>query len=401
MRSRRGQQMRGSAPLLVLLIGLILILYVLFLPPEDREALLSGSSGVSPGNPGYAPPGYGVAPRGEVILQKFIGTIHPLGGAQVEHPIPTTTVYTSINTQEVKFIDSLVVRRSAFSNENQALTFMADPSLGRNYLLTFNVDEAQGPLIITLNGNVIFQRDLTSRSPEPIKLPQEFIQAENTIAFETTTPGWAFWEAHGYRLRNILVSGDLMDFSGATSNQFFTITPDEYERATKGVLEFVPQCDPRQGGRLSVQVNGRLLYGGLPDCGVVMRIDIPKEQLQPGNNALMFIGNIGSYTIERIKAITILEQEQHPTFYFNLPPDMFQQIDMFAGRLLLTLRFSEGNELKRGVIVVNGYKHAFETGGFHYQATIDPNVLIPNANAIQVLPQDSALQIPEMRMELV
>jgi len=74
---------------------------------------------------------------------------------------------------------------------------------------------------------------------------------------------------------------------------------------------------------------------------------------------------------------------------------------VFAGRVLLTLRFSEGNQLKRGVVVINGYKHAFETSGFHYQATVDPNVLIPNANALQILPQDQKLEVAEMRVELV
>jgi len=315
MRGRHGQAFRSGAPLIVLFIGLVLILYVLFLPPADREALLSGSPG---GNSGYPPAGYGdpgVVPRGEIILNKFVGTLNPLGSGRIEHPLPTTTVFTAINTQEVKFIDSLVIKQSAFSKQESVLTFLSDPNLGRNYLLTFNVDEAQGPLIITLNGNVIFERVVTSRSPEPIRLPQEFLQAENTIAFYTVSPGWAFWDANGYSLRNILVSGDILDYSGATANQHFTITPDEYERLSKGVLELVPQCDPRQGGRLSVQINGRILYAGLPDCGVVLRIDVPKENLQPADNALMFISNAGSYTAERVKVVSILEEDQHPTSY--------------------------------------------------------------------------------------
>lgn len=397
---RRGQQYRNSAAVTVMLIGLVLILYILFLPPAQREQLLSGDGQPSqPTQPGYAGPGPG--PIGEIILMKQVGTLSPLSSNTVEHPMPTTTVYTQVNTNELKFIDSMQVERSAFSQQEGQLTFTADASLGRNYLLTFNVDEAQGPLIITLNGNIIFERAITSRSPEPIRLPQEHIEAENTLRFSTLSPGWQFWEANRYVLRNILVSGDMLDYSGARSNQFFTVTPDEYERLEKGILEFVPQCDPRQGGRLTVQLNGKMLYAGLPDCGVTMQLDIPKEYLQPGNNGVMLISDMGSYTVERLRAVSILEEEQHPTFYFNLPPDMFSQVNTFAGRLFLTLRFSEANELKRGVVVVNGYKHAFETRNLWYQATIDPNVLIPNANTLQVLPQGETLHVPELRVEIV
>lgn len=399
---RRGQTHRTSAPLVILLIGLVLILYVLFLPPEMREEILSGTPGGQQGG-GYPPgynPGYPGA-RGEIILQKFIGTVTPLGAGSVEHAIPTATVYTAINTEEIKFIDSMLVKRSAFTRQEGQLSFRADPSLGRNYLLTFNVDEAKGPLIVSLNGNIIFERFVTSRSPEPIRLPQEFIEAENTVTFTTISPGWAFWDANRYRLRNVLVSGDILDFSGATASQHFTITPDEHEQVEKGVLELIPQCDPRQGGRLSVQLNGQMLYAGLPDCGVPMSVDIPRDLLRPGDNSVTFISNRGSYLVERVRVVTQLEEQHHSTYYFNLPPDMFQQLNVFAGRLILTLRFSEGNELKRGVVVVNGYKHAFETRNFFYQATIDPNVLIPNANALQILPQQERLDIAELRVEIV
>jgi hypothetical protein len=306
-----------------------------------------------------------------------------------------------VNTQEVKFIDSILVKQSAFSKEEGQLTFKADPSLAQNYLLTFNVDQAQGPLIITLNGHSIFERAITTKSPEPIKLPQEYIQPDNTILFNAGSAGWQFWSANTYQLRNVLVSADVTSYEGATAEQHFTLLPDEYQGMEKAVLEFAPECDPKQSGKLTINVNGRLLYAGFIDCGTLVSEDIAKEMLNAGDNGLSFTSDQGSYTIDRVKVISNLKQQEYPTFYFNLPPDMFQQANVFAGRVVLTLRFTEGNSLKQGTIIVNGYQDSFQTNSYYYQAALDPNVLIPNANSIQIAPQDASLNVAELRVEML
>lgn len=401
MRSRRGAAFRSSTPIVILLIGLILILYILFLPPAQREELLSGTGGGgtwSGGGGGYVPPSGG---GGVVLMDKYIGTLQAQGSSTVEHAVPSTTVFTAVNTEEIKFIDSMIVKQSAFSNQEATLSFRADASLAKNYMLTFNVDEARGPLLINLNGYPIFERIITSKSPEPIKLPQEYLQPENTITFTTSSAGWSFWNANIYKMRNILVSADVTNYQSSSSEQHFTVTPDEHQQLSKAVLEFVPQCKAKESGKLSISVNGQLLYAGFIDCGVLTRQDVAKELLTVGDNRLGFTSNDGSYLVERIKMISILEQDEYPVLYFNLPPDMFEQANMFAGQVVLTLRFSEGNTVKRGSIVVNGFQDMFQTDGYYFQATLDPNILIPNANSIQIIPQSSSLNIAEARVELL
>lgn len=399
--SRRGQVFRSSTSIVVLLIGMIIILYILFLPPAEREALLSGGGGGGGyyGGGGVVPPG--PAGGGVILMDKYVGTLHAAGSGSVEHAIPSTTVFTAVNTEEVKFIDSLLVKQSAFTKQDATLTFRADTSVGKNYLLTFNVEEASGPLYIYLNGHPLFERVITSKSPEPIKLPQEYLQLENTLTFRTGSSGWAFWEANFYEMRNILVSADVTNYQASSSEQHFTITPDEYAQLEKGVLEFVPQCDARQAGRLSVTINGQLLFAGYIDCGVLTRQDISLDLLNVGDNRLGFTSNQGSYLVDRIKVVSMLDQEEHPVFYFNLPPDMFQQANAFAGQVVMTLRFTDGNSVKRGSVVVNGYQDTFQTQQFFYQAALDPNILIPNANSIQIIPQDETLNIAELRVELL
>jgi len=399
MRNRRGDY-RASTPVVVLLIGLILILYILFLPPTQREELLSGAPGTGGGSY-VVPPGGGPVGGGVTLMDKYVGTLHSLGPGEVEHSIPTTTVFTSTNTEEVKFIDSMLVKKGAFTEQVADLSFNADMGVAKNYLLTFNVDKARGPLLISLNDHPIFERVITTRSPEPIKLPQEYLQQENTLVFSTDSTGWAFWQANTYDLRNILVSADVTRYENSQAEQHFTIPPEEYEQMESGTLEFVPQCDPGQTGRLTVTVNGQLVYAGFIDCGVLTSQDVAKELLNAGDNRVSFTSSQGSYTLDRVRFTSKLAQQDYPVFYFNLPPDMFQQANVFAGRVVLTLRFTEGNQDKQGSVIVNGFQDSFSTSGYYYQATLDPNVLIPNANSIQLIPYSGSLHVAELRVELL
>lgn len=400
---KRGAEFRSSSAVTVLLIGTVIILYVLFLPPAEREALLSGTPQTpyygSGGSGGYG--GVGVS-GGVMLMDKYVGTLLALGSDSTSHAIPTTTVFTVDNTEEIKFIDSMRVKRGAFSQEDATLAFRADLGVTKNYLLTFNVDPgAKGPLSIDLNGYPIFEREIGTRSPDPIPLPLEYLRPENVLTFTVSGTGWAFWEANGYTLRNILVSADVRRYEASSAEQHFTVTPDEYLSMDKGTLEFVPQCDPRQAGRLTVSLNGQSLYTGFIDCGVLIRQDVAKELLSPGDNRVGFTSNEGSYTVDRIKFVTQRKQQEYPVFYFNLPPDMFQQANAFAGQVVMTLRFTEGNTLKQGSVIVNGYQDSFSTQSYYYQATLDPNVLIPNANSVQIVPQGSNLNVAELRVELL
>ena len=134
MRSRHGAAFRTSTPLVIMLIGLILVLYLLFLTPTEREALLNGGKAPTGGyNPGTG--GYGGAPvsGGTMLMDKYIGTLLVHGAGTIDHSLPSTTVFTAVNTEELKFIDSMIVKQGAFSKQEGVIVFRADTSVSRNY----------------------------------------------------------------------------------------------------------------------------------------------------------------------------------------------------------------------------------------------------------------------------
>ncbi len=418
--ARRGQGASGAA-ILIAIIGGMFVLYILFLPPSFREELLfgdqagggqGGGPSVTGGGSGGVFAGYGPT----LILTAVPGTLRLQRSPVEEHTIPSATIFTSVQTQEIKSIDSALVKSGVFSSRGLEITFEASKGTG-NYLLSFNVPKAaSSPLRVEVNGQPLFERILTPGTPPPIMIPADIlVEGENRITLSTEGVGLAFWKSNAYYLTNILISADTVDTSGSMSQQTFSVSEREMLTMERAELQFVPECDPRKAGRLTVQLNSRFvrgednqtiqlpntLYTGFVDCGVLFKTEVPREFLQQGVNTMLFASDGGQYVIDRIKLLVYLPENDYPVYYFNLAPDMFDALDQGASVARLTLNFADYRVLKRGEVVINGFVQSFETNDLGYQALIDPAILTPGPNSIQVIPRVDALNVAEVRVELL
>ncbi len=437
--SRRGQS-AASAAILVAIIAGFLVLYILFLPPADREQLLfgggdgTGSGGTAgAGVPGAGVPGAGGSYTGSggsgvftqygpvVMLAAVPGTLRLQRSPTQEHEIPSATIFTAVHTEEIKSIDSAVVKNGVFSSDEADIDFQARKGQSGNYLLSFNVREAgSSPLRISLNGHLLQERPMVPGTPPPISLPADYIvDGTNTLTLSTSSGGLAFWDSNAYFLTGILVSADLVDTSGSVSQQTFSLDENEINAMDKSQLQFVPECDPQRAGRLTIQLNSRLvrdtssndtnatlevpnvLYTGNVDCGVLFQTDVPREDLRLGENRIVFASSGGQYVIDRAKLIVGFKQNDYPIYYFNINPEMYDSVDKGHGALRLTLTFTDYRNDKQGEVVVNGFVQSFETREYAYQALIDPSIITPGPNTIQVIPHADKLDIAELRVELI
>lgn len=415
--SRRGQN-AASAAILVALVGGALILYILMLPPAERERLLfSDGGGAGAGGGGYGGGGVFTQYGPVLIFQDTPGTLRAVKSSVSEHNVPSATIYTAINTQEVKFIDSAVIKNGVFARRALDAEFYVNRGAGNNYLLSFNVDEAgTGRLRVILNGHLVYERPVRERSPSPIPLPSDYIvDGENHIIIESDDPGFAFWRSNTYVLHNILVSADMLDDSSSVVAQQFTISEEEFESFESAQLQFVPDCNQRDAGRLIVQLNSKvvrvegnrtaevpmILYSGLPDCGVMFKTDVSKDQLRQGENTLIFASQDGQYVIDRIKLLVRMKQNDYPVYYFNLPREMYDTLDAGDGQLRLTITFTDYRAMKSGEIVVNGFVQSFNVQDYAYQAVLDPGILTPGPNTLQIIPHIDRLDVAEVKIELV
>ncbi|KYK24592.1 hypothetical protein AYK26_03380 [Euryarchaeota archaeon SM23-78] len=391
-KSRRGQS-ATNAGVTIILIAVVIVMYILFISPEDRAKLL-----------GEEPPGPGPGPTPgvkQVLLSSTPGRLYAPGINMFEHTMPSFMVFTVTNADELKRAESLYIKNSAFSDKSEELIFFYDPITTADVKLSFNVKKFSGRLIIWLNEYKLFESEVTDASPLPISLPRDYLKTKNSLVFSVSSPGAAFWRVNEYELNNILISGKITDYSGAMAEQHFSIGESEFENLERAVFEFIPDCAPREQGILYLHINNRLIFTSPPDCGVKSSIEISKEFLKPGDNVLVASTNTGAFLIDMPKVTTFLKEIDQPPFYFNVNPALYDAMYFGERGIVLTLRFTDTTSVKRATIEINGYKTFFETQDMIYQTFIDPEFLMIGPNSVKIVPQADPIDVVELRIDVV
>ncbi|HLD04972.1 MAG TPA: hypothetical protein VJG90_04615 [Candidatus Nanoarchaeia archaeon] len=444
MRSKRGQSASGAA-ILVIVIAVLILLYIIILSPEDRAALLGEGPGKGSGGPsaGQGQPsandrnvrqGFQNAPSGQVILQQAIGRLYPEGSNLMEHPIPSFTIFTKTNAKALRRAEHAYIKNSFLGKTKYNLSFTYDKNTMHNPLLSFTAEEYDGILRIYLNGEAIYEREIKSPTPPPITLPEEYLRLNNELIFEANNAGVAFWRIHEFSLQNIMITADVKDIQASTAEHHFTMPPAEYEHLAYLELNYVPNCDPRVTGRLILRVNNKPLSSSYPDCGQMAALQISQNLLQPGDNSLFFLSEQSTYLIDQVSLRSQLSGSMNPTYYFNLPMDVYNalggqpggyagspqqggqqgyggqggtpggygQQQQYGGSasLVITVRFADATQQKVVTLNVNGFQNTIETTDLSYSTLVPPEFLIDGPNSIQLIPQGSPLDVVELRVEI-
>lgn len=390
-------QSATSAAITVILIAVLIIFYILFLSPQDRAALLGENLNTGGGSGG----GSGASQVKSILLSKTPGRLYPPGSNSVEHTMPSFMVFTVTNAGELKRTASLYVKNSAFGDKSEEIIFFYNPQTMSDAKLSFNVKKHSGNLILRLNNYKLFEGEITQPSPPPIALPREYLTDKNSLVIEVSDSGPAFWRINEYLLENVLISAKITDYSAAYSEQHFSITDAEYEQLDKALLEFLPDCPPREEGMVQILINNKPIYTSYPDCGIKNSIEVSKEFLRAGDNVLVATTSSGSFLLDRIKLTTYLKQAEQPVFYFTIPAALHQQLYYGRAALVFGLRFADSTNTKRGIVEINGFKDYFETKDMIYQNLINPQYLTPGTNSIKITPQANPMDIVELRVDVI
>ncbi|HJX05898.1 MAG TPA: hypothetical protein VJ461_04245 [Candidatus Nanoarchaeia archaeon] len=388
-------QSATNAAITIILIAVLIVFYILFMSPEDRAALLGDDPAGGGGSGG------GTSTVKSVLLSKTPGRLYPLGENAVEHTMPSFMVFTVTNAGELKRTSSLYVKNSAFGDTSEEMIFFFDSRTMSNVKLSFNVKEHSGRLIIKLNEYKLFEGEITQSSPVPFDLPQEYLKEKNGLVFEASDAGAAFWRVNSYTLENVLISAKITDYSGAFSEQHFSIGASEYEKIESAVFEFLPDCPPKEEGMVQILINNRPIYTSYPDCGIKTSIEVSKEFLKPGDNVLVATTSTGSFLLDLPKITTSLQGVEQPVFYLNIPANLYEAMYYGQRGLMLSLRFTESTTVKRGTLEINGFKSYFETQDIFYQTSIDPEFVTIGPNSIKITPQANPLDVVELRVDVI
>ncbi|MBW2981907.1 hypothetical protein KY343_03450 [Candidatus Woesearchaeota archaeon] len=392
-KSKKGIQEAGAmaAAALIIVITLLIVGYILFLPPAEREKLLSeGDEDENATEEEII----------EIVLSETPERIYPLTQREFEQELPSVNIFIKEEATELKKVDSLFTSRSLFSDKNAVVEFeIVDVEDIKNVLLNFVVQESEGRLIIKLNNIEIYNREITTANIQPIELKEGLIEGTNVLEFSVSSPGATFWRTNKYALEDILITGSVVDREAQESKLTFMVSQTERENLKKVKLHFFTDCDLDSVGKLEIWINNYNLYSAIPDCGSPNRpIEFSPDKLVPGENQLIFKTEKGSYLIDHIRLTSELERVEAKTYYFTIDQEEFDDIEDGYLDATLYIRFIDDETPKEARILVNGLAFGLDQTDIEFEKVINTYIVKGN-NALKIEP-DEAIDVAELEVRL-
>ena len=383
---KKGEAPTGSqAATLVLLIAILIVFYLLFIPPDIRDEILEGGINNEEGSK---------ISGNQTILLQNPGTLEFIDTRDVEHWISSVYLYATEESKVLEQHQGFNIRRSLFGGTPQIIVFdIKEKENVQNVLLTFLSDKREGELIIKLNGEEIFVNEIEISNPAPIQLRNNLlVEGENVLEFYVSDIGWKFWKTNRHSIKNLKITADVADVSNQASDNRFIVSSVEKNNLESSRLRFSPVCVQNQVGKLKVQINNIVVYDALPECNAYTMVDINPDVIRQGENRILFKTEKGNYIIDLVKITSRLREISYPIYYFQIDKEDVRDIRDNLIDLNLRIVFSEGTELKEGKIIING----LETGIFQYERTFEKTI-----NSYNIAQSNSLRIIPKNRLDIV
>ena len=394
MKSKKGAETNnaGNIAVLVALIALFIIIYVLLLPPSARRELLGDESGVGAGNNSGS---------GNVYFSRYLGELSPSTQVNtVYHNIPAVNMFTT-NDKDLTTLSGYLQVSSAFiGSKSQNLAFNLDsPEDVKKASLYLLVEEADGNLILKLNGQEIYNNQLRANIQETIELPLQYLQGQNNIQLFVSSPGWMFWKTNNYKIRDIKLRKETK-ISNRIVERTISIPASEWGSIDKAILKYSVFCDREEDNILSIFVNDQLLYKDVPFCNIdADEIEVDKNNLVYGTNKIRFETMDGDYLIEQISLKTLLQKETRPEEVFSVSQDEYKDIRRGLKNVFAYIDFGNRGNRRLLNLDINGEVVEVDTDQDVYSLKIS-DYIKQGGNSIKIEPRNT-FEIIEFNVELV
>ncbi len=326
---RKKAQETGSAAATVIgIIALLIVFYILFLPADERAVLLgeeppgSGSSGTSSSDSGSSEEDLDIP---DAVLLVSPGKIDYTALDEYEYNLPSFTIYKTTNSVVLDSTNNFFIKNGWFDKTVKNFTFEIDElEHTEDILLSFIIGKKKGQLIISLNGNEIYNFEPKQLNIEPLELSKSYLkEGKNNLEFRVSDVGMQFWGTNEYTIENLKITGSFTDISRQESKNYFYITQEEGNSIKSATLKFNPDCKVSETGYIEVYLNNIQVFSGIPDCGILNTYMLSPSILNIGKNSLRFTTKEGSYLIDQVLINTKLEDPTYPTYYFDLDEQFF------------------------------------------------------------------------------
>jgi len=328
------------------LVGIILVMfifYILFLPAQERKALLEGDN-LSQISDGSYPSGklFEISPGRLTFTEKTV----------LDHSIPNIYLEESRESVILAQENPFTIYKGLFGEQKKRMVFgVEDLANLKNVVLGFSAPYRKGILTISLNGAVIFENAVPVQNPPPIVLPRALLKEANELEF-FVEGSWI--QRKKFELSDIKVVGELTDIARQRAQSSFTISPTEYDNLKTAFLDFYPICEQARVGIMTVALNDKLLFAGQPACDSLNRQDVFLEDLREGKNTVSFSIDSGAYRLEQIRLRTNLEPVKSFIEYFDVKQSLYNSLLDKSRKVILRIEFVNDGQSKRADVSVNG-----------------------------------------------
>ena len=377
---------QAGATVLILLIGFFIILYILFLPPAERERILSGK------NISTVEEGGGETTELETLLRENPGTLVKNKQDKIDHKIPSFNLFAKSTDTTLKILGAIYVESGSGSEKSRRFVVNV-PQGAKNAQLTFRVNEHKGKLLIMVNDEEAFTDEVSGIVNIKLDLAKE-----NIVEFKAEKAGFAFWSKNFYDIADAKVIATLQDTSSLLTESTVILSSDEVRNIDNAYLIYFLDCKRENAKRLTVSLNGAVLFSGSPDCSSAAKYPIAPTDLLPGKNTVTFSGEGGPYLIDQASIKTELKEPLFPIYYFELNDTQFGRIRNNTWTSELQLEFVDDKESHDVDLNINGHLRRVSTAKAFDATNIDSLAELGN-NYIQLVPRKT-VPIVEIKVNL-
>ena len=291
MFKRNGQAAAGAAVLVFIIAGLI-IGFIILIPPQERAALLNEPLSSSSSN-------IDSTAALKVLLIEEPGRVDYISQKEIEHPLPAINIFTKTQSNIIAEKNLAIIKNGVFTEDNAEFPFeFSDFENTKNVLVSFTIVESDGPVVVWLNGVVVFQEELLPGAVQPITLPKNMLKEQNILTFSMKSPGIAFWKTHSAQIDKIKIVADVTTLDAQSSTSVFLISEAEFKNLDRSILRFQPSCKLGNVGKMKITVNGDEIFNSIPNCDLQMvPIEFSPALLLKGKNEITFFTEKGTYLL--------------------------------------------------------------------------------------------------------
>ncbi len=387
MLGKKGQSAGGAAVLVAAIVGLIL-LYILFLPPDERAALL-GENITSPNI------SKGVGEDARTLLLEKPGTLFTSRQEEFEHRINSFNLFAKSEDRIIKSVESIYVETTRGNIKRKSMAVSLDPSKTSNAQMSFDVKAHNGRLIVKVNDDEVFNGE----AKDQIAVKLDKLNEDNVVEIMTEEVGFQFWQKNFYEIRDFKITATVKVLENLEARQGFIVGGEEANNIERASLIYFVDCKPSDSGTLKVYINDALLVSNVPDCGSPVKLEVDPALIVRGQNKLRFAADQGSFLVDQVFVKTRLKEPVEPVYFFEVNATQFSWVQNNTFDAILRMKFVNDNEDKRAELNINNRKTFMDTKRTaNFTKNID-SFIVEGNNFIRIAP-DTQLNIIELRIRL-